>query len=417
MNDTLKGCLSPYRLLFLRSHGNVIASSVIAQGLQANKSFEFFQYPIWPDEFRSNLKKLGESEEIWNALHAHTINNSQELVSRLTNREFDLILLADYNGALFQYSTKKFLRKLYVLLQELFHRKGKTWASFVQYYRYMTSLPFTLKELSQSAPVIVIDMADFASLTLENLELLRASCFYFKREIPFNRFALFNVRHFTPEGREFINREASSGLAQSSRSESWKKKQLRLIPLIDRVQNIPLGIADAQYTKLKKQRTFPQDIDVLFIGAATNTLRMRGQRLLQEIAANSSWNIVIKESLPFDEYCRMIARSKITISIAGGGWDCFRHYEAVALGSVPLINKPTVDAVWWHSMPEAIFFENTFSNFVARIEQLLNDDQGRAACLATLEQQIEKHALHSKIVEYIIQTALNNQRLGGRTDV
>mgnify|MGYP003597527889 CR=1 FL=1 len=109
----------------------------------------------------------------------------------------------------------------------------------------------------------------------------------------------------------------------------------------------------------------------------------------------------------------MIARSKITISIAGGGWDCFRHYEAVALGSVPLINKPTVDAVWWHAMPEAIFFENTFSNFIARIEQLLNDAQLRQMCLATLEQQIEKHALHSKIVEYIVNTSL--EKLSRRT--
>ena len=108
----------------------------------------------------------------------------------------------------------------------------------------------------------------------------------------------------------------------------------------------------------------------------------------------------------FDEYCRMIARSKITVSIAGAGWDCFRHYEAAALGSLPLMNRPTVEAVWWNDLPEEIFFENHFSNFTTRLETLLADAALRNHALAAIETMIQKHALWSKIVNDILETSL-----------
>lgn len=394
------------RILFLRSPGNVIASAVVAQGLQASQSFEFSQYPSWPDEFQSRLKKLEQGEDIWNALHTGIIPTSRELSMRLSRREFDLILLADYNGALFRYAHSALHQKLRLLLNVFRQKTGRSWAKVIQYYRYVCSFPFSLRELTQFAPIIVVEMADLAYLTLENLELLRECTAYFKREVPYNRFALFTVRHFSQEAREFIRQEVAASSSQKPVIGSWKDHQGKLLHLVEKVSNIPLGIADKKYAELKTQRVLRQDIDVLFVGAMTNTMRMRGQQLVQELAANSSWNIVLEESLPFEDYCRMVARSKITISIAGGGWDCFRHYEAVALGSLPLINKPTIDAVWWHPMPEAIFFENTFVNFRSRIEQLLTNDSLRKTCFEILEQQVEHHTLHSKIVEYIINTSL-----------
>lgn len=416
MNDTSKKCSSSPRVLFLRSHGNVIAPSVVAHGLRACQSIEFSQYPAWPDEFRTVLHKLGRSEETWNALHTNIIATSRELFTRLARREFDLILLADYNEILFQYIQGDSQQKFRIMINGLRKRTIKKWSTIIQliqYYRYVCSMPFSLKKLSQFAPIVAIEMADLSYLTLENLEILRESCFYFKREIPYNRFALFTVRHFTSKGREFINQEITNDSNQKSILGSWKEKQGLLHHLIEKVHSIPLGIENSKYAALKQQRAATQDIDVLFLGEITNTLRKTGMEQLQEFASRSCWNIVIKQGVPFNEYCCMIARSKITISIAGGGWDCFRHYEAVALGSVPLINKPTIDAVWWHSMPEEVFFENTFSNFTARIEQLLNDEQLRKTCLATLEQQVEQHMLHSKIVEYIVSTSL--EKLSRRT--
>jgi hypothetical protein len=172
--------------------------------------------------------------------------------------------------------------------------------------------------------------------------------------------------------------------------------------LLNKVHGIPLGIQDDKFHELTKLRTEKQDIDVFWVGRVSNTMRATALKLLNEFASKTSWNIVIpNDRLSFQEYCQLIARSKITISVEGGGWDCDRHYEAVALGSLPLINKPTVDAVWWHDMPEEIYFENNFSNFAFRIEQLLTTDTLRQQCLHEMERLIQKYMLWSKIVEYM----------------
>ena len=378
--------MTTIRVLFLRSYAKAPFSANIARALACCPTIECWQYPAWPEDRRHLVQKLYAPADAWNALHHQVIASANKLRQHVLGRTFDLILLADYDGQLFHYQAQSPLRKAKLWLSVLRMLPARGLAGTRAHLNYLRALPLSLAEINRLAPVIAIDWTDSPMLTPNDQRVLRDCSLYFKRELPFDRLFLYYQDRPTP----------------------WTTRRKELLPLLEKVHHIPLGIEDSKYAALKSQRTAAQDIDVLFLGEITNTLRKTGMEQLQAFASRSQWKIVIKQGVPFDEYCRMIARSKITISIAGGGWDCFRHYEAVALGSVPLINKPTVDAVWWHSMPEAIFFENTFSNFLARIEHLLNDDQGRATCLATLEQQIEKHMLHSKIVEYIIQTALKN---------
>ncbi len=387
--------MNAIRILFLRSYAKAPFSANIARGIACCSNIECWQYPAWPEDRRHLVEKLYASDDAWSALHHQVIANASELRQQLLVRQFDLIILSDYDAQLFHYHQQRPLHKVKAWLNLLRTLRLRGIGGTRAHLNYLCALPFSLAEINRLSPVIAIDWTDAPMLTTNDQRVLRDCSLYFKRELPFDRLFLY----------------------YQDRPVPWTTRRKELLPILEKVRNIPLGIEDAKYAALKQQRAAAQDIDVLFIGEITNTLRQTGMEQLQAFASTDRWNIVIQQGLPFDEYCRMIARSKLTISIAGGGWDCFRHYEAVALGSLPLINKPTIDAVWWHSMPEEVFFENTFSNFIARIEQLLNDAQLRQMCLATLEQQIEKHMLHSKIVEYIIQTALNNQRLGGRTDV
>ena len=46
--------------------------------------------------------------------------------------------------------------------------------------------------------------------------------------------------------------------------------------------------------------------------------------------------------LPREEFYRRCAAAWLVWSPEGYGWDCFRHYEAPACGSVPVINLPTI---------------------------------------------------------------------------
>ena len=179
-----------------------------------------------------------------------------------------------------------------------------------------------------------------------------------------------------------------------------------MAPLCAKVRNIPLGIEDRKYYELKSMRRPEQDIDIFYCGQPTSTLRLTAVEKLKELSVTTDWNIFIADSLPFNEYCDKISRSKVTVSISGGGWDCFRHYEAVALGSVPLMDRPTVDTFWWQNMPEYLFFDNRFKEFKCRLERMILDLSLRTNCLAQLEETVESCMLHSTIVKYMVYSSL-----------
>lgn len=374
-----------YRVLFIRSHNKVFGSSVIAGGLRMIPQVEFAQYPPWPSHYQAKLKKLDDPDAAWEDLHVNLIHQPQELAEHFRNSSYDLILLADHNARLFQRNQAGWMSTLKTW-KELFQNirtDGLTTAWKQRQYNF--SLSWSLSELSRFAPVVVVDFIDHPYLTSGDLDLLESCQAYFKREIPYDRFVLYHQNQ------------------QRIKSYPYEKK----VALLDKIRSIPLGIRDQKFQVLRQQRVTTQDIDVFWCGKISNTLRITAVKHLEALSRQKSWNIVIMETpVAFDEYCRMIARSKITVSIAGAGWDCFRHYEAAALGSLPLMNRPTVEAVWWNDLPEEIFFENHFSNFTTRLETLLADAALRNHALAAIETMIQKHALWSKIVNDILETSL-----------
>ncbi len=368
------------RALFLRSHNKICAFSFIANGLRNSQKIEFAQYPPFPSHYRQKLQKLPYPEEAWRDLQRNLITSYEELTEKVFNGYFDIVLLADYNADLIQYHRMNRLQKLMMLAGLVRNHKRNACAQ----YQYISSFPLSFAELCRIVPVVVVDLIDHPYLLKPtDVEMLKHCALYFKREVPYNRFVLYHPLF------QF------SYLSRAGKDET-------LVPLLDKVHNIPLGIPDDKWRQLTELRVDKQDIDVFWAGRVSNTMRAKAEKLLNEFAARTSWNIVIPdERLSFQKYCQTLARSKITVSIEGGGWDCDRHYEAVALGSLPLINKPTVDAVWWHKMPDEIYFENNFSNFESRIEQLLGMETLRQQCLHDLEQLIRKDMLWSKIVEYM----------------
>merc|ERR1712232_1269475 len=46
---------------------------------------------------------------------------------------------------------------------------------------------------------------------------------------------------------------------------------------------------------------------------------------------------VVKESVSFEEFLRLLSQHQSTLSPPGKGFDCFRTWQALALGTVPLV--------------------------------------------------------------------------------
>lgn len=248
-------------------------------------------------------------------------------------------------------------------------------------------MPLSLAELNRLLPVAVVDFDDWISISVGGQHLLHDCSLYYKRELPFNRFFLYYPHRPSP----------------------WRTMREQLLPHCAKVRRLPLGIEEQKYQDLKNLRRDEQDIDVFCCGQPTSTLRIRAAEELKKLVYATNWKIVLADSMPFNEFCDHIARSKITVSLSGGGWDCFRHYEAAALGSIPLIDRPTIDTLWQDITDGVFFFESTFGNFKERLEYFLTNREHRKSSLAAIQTCIEQAMLHSKIVERIIAELLQEK--------
>ncbi|CAK8711475.1 hypothetical protein GCAAIG_00765 [Candidatus Electronema halotolerans] len=375
------------KILFLRSFSQVTFAAFIAGGLHYAQ-FDFMQYPPLPENRLGKLDKLYASTEARNHLQRNVITARKELKKKIEQGFFDLILLLDYDSSLFRYTQMSWLKKLRDLAGQSKFFFRKKWSEIFKELVCMQGVPFMPSALSSNRTALaVIDLDDWICLHSSGQKLLQACSSYYKRELPYNRFFLYYQQRPAP----------------------WRLWREKLAPICTKVHNIPLGIEDEKYSALKKLRKNEQDIDIFYCGQSTSTIRITALKNLKEFAATTSWNIVIKDDLSFSEYCAAVARSKITLSISGGGWDCFRHYEAVALGSVPLMDAPTVDAFWWNQAPTELFFTGTFKDFQLKIDKLLSNACLRSKCFIQLENLIESRMLHSKIVKYIVHSSFNKK--------
>ncbi len=378
--------LSRPKILFLRSSTQATFAAFITGGLHY-ASFDFMQYPPIPDNRLDKLNKLYDQAEAREHLQRNLIATKKELKKKIDQHFFDIILLLDYNASLFSYMQMNRLKKIRNLFGQVKFFFRKNTSEILEELNYIQGIPFTPSALSNKIPLAVIDLDDWICLPPSGQELLQVCSSYYKRELPFNRFFLYYQERPAP----------------------WRLWREKLSPICEKVINIPLGIENKKYYSLKKIRSDKQNIDIFYCGAATSTVRIKFLEYLHELTQATDWNIVIADSLPFVEYCKTIARSKITLSISGGGWDCFRHYEAVALGSIPLMDKPNVDTFWWNKAPEELFFASTFKDFRLKIDQLLTDATLRKRCFSQVESIVESYMLHSKIVQYIVYSSLNKQ--------
>ncbi len=176
------------------------------------------------------------------------------------------------------------------------------------------------------APLVVIDHEDLPVINRDNLFLLDACALFFKRELPVDHWRVFlKTAHAnlpTPRVREAPRQRA-------------RIAKLRPISL-----GLPLNSAGLPPIDAVEKRA-----DVFFAGRVqgSSSVRPRGLAELRELAGQGVAVDIPEAPLPQAEFYRRCAAARIVWSPEGFGWDCFRHYEALACGSVPLINLPTIE--------------------------------------------------------------------------
>jgi len=78
---------------------------------------------------------------------------------------------------------------------------------------------------------------------------------------------------------------------------------------------------------------------------------------------------------PYKEYLNEIAESKFMLSPRGSGWDCYRTWEALIMGSYPIVRRSPIDALYeglpvlivdnWTDITEK-FLEEKYKEFSSR---------------------------------------------------
>lgn len=179
------------------------------------------------------------------------------------------------------------------------------------------------------APIAVWDHDDAPLIAAHNAYLLDHARLYFKRELPPDHWRVFmgTLHRSLPTGR-------------TRGKEKLRKRIAKLRPIS---LGLPIG-----HDRLASAMPIPDSektTDIFFAGRVegSSTVRQRGMQEMLALRDKGLRVDIPENNLPLDEFLRRCARAWMTWSPEGYGYDCFRTYEAAICGSVPVLNRPTVE--------------------------------------------------------------------------
>lgn len=99
---------------------------------------------------------------------------------------------------------------------------------------------------------------------------------------------------------------------------------------------LPLWIREESYPKPDRDKEF----DLFYAAGENSEARRNATHRLDLLRANGVRVFAPKERLPQNQYIDCLGKALLTLSPEGHGYHCFRHYEAMMMQSVPVINQP-----------------------------------------------------------------------------
>jgi len=189
------------------------------------------------------------------------------------------------------------------------------------------------KLVRRGIPIALVNRSDQGRIPLGSDWFFRRSHLCFVRELnPLLEFALADL--FTPSGG---NPQANR---RARRILSWADSGCPTVRDTAKLRPISLGLPDpARLPAPNREKKY----DVFFAGDL-HEKGLRG-RLVEECrrhAESRNWRLCLRERLGREEFWKTLSESRLCLSPPGMGWDCWRHYEAMGLGAVPMMPYPTI---------------------------------------------------------------------------
>ncbi len=155
--------------------------------------------------------------------------------------------------------------------------------------------------------------------------------------------------------------------------------------------------------------------DILFCGQESmRTPRMAAVSELRESAQRLGWKFFHPEKLSPEEFHRECSRAWLCLSPSGNGWDCYRHYEALLAGSVPLINYPWIERYApLEDGKHCLFFSVERGHLTEVVRRALGQKESLFEMARAGAERVRKYHTHEALRNYVIHETLAARGVSG----
>ena len=254
-----------------------------------------------------------------------------------------------------------------------------------------STFAFSLLRFLPSCRMVAIDMSDHYGIPKHHFYLLDRAKTYFKRELPIDKWLVF-----------YRTGHRSMPTVNFRGKAKWRRRLAKIRPISLASPSEIFAAAATQFGAVKKT-------DIFFAGQtfATNSVREEGVHQLRNLR-DRGVNVDIPDGpLSLQEFHQRCSQAWLTWSPAGFGWECIRHAEAPAAGSIPIINAPTVNRHKPLRHGEHCFFYNPDEEDGlerAVLEALSNKSRLQHMAEAAQAHVFQHHTLNA-LCNYVVDTA------------
>jgi hypothetical protein len=240
-------------------------------------------------------------------------------------------------------------------------------------------------------PLLFVDFNDEPYIDAHNLAALARSRVAFKRELP-----LLPARVLGgPHTETWLRRRGGAAFGDHLAS--------KLRPI-----SVGLSAARARHAEVG---TVEKTADIFWAGTLSNPVRRLGMTQLERLRADGYRVDVATAPMRHAEFMRRCAAAWLVWSPEGYGWDCFRHYEAAAVGSVPLINTPTIQRFQPLIDGEHCLYYDTEGDDLQRVVRAALADRTRLLAIgAAARTHVLRHHTHAALVSHMLAAVLDPSR-------
>jgi len=260
-----------------------------------------------------------------------------------------------------------------------------------------STLAQSLLRFLPSCRMVAIDMSDHYGIPRHHFYLLDRARYYFKREFPVDKWLVF-----------YRTGHRSMPTVNFRGKAKWRRRLARIRP-------IALASPDSVFSSAASHSGAKKKTDIFFAGQtfAANSVREEGIGQLMALRRRGVKVDIPDGPLSLDDFHKRCSEAWLTWSPAGFGWECIRHAEAPAAGSVPVINAPTVNRHMPLRHGEHCFFYNPDEGdgLERAVIEALSDKRRLYRMTKAAQAHVMHHHTLNALCNHVIDTAFDDDPL------